>query len=757
MTQSSASAPIEPSFAELIKNPRFAPIAGVVIALATLLAYAPAIRGNFIWDDDYYVSHNRLLLNIDGLQRIWFGVLPQPADYALPQYYPLTYTSFWLEFRLWGLNPAGYHVVNVILHICSALLIWLILKKLSVPGAWLAAAIFALHPINVESVAWIAERKNVLSSLFFLSSLYVYLRYAGIIGGAPAKIESLPSDSPQTNQIELFKLPDDPARLYALTTVLFLCALFSKTVTSSMPAVALLIIWWKRGRISVKDVLPSLPLFVVGFLAGMLTAYMERVRVGIALRPQDWIYAPTALGQFGAKCIIAGRVIWFYLGKLLFPYPLIFNYARWEIHPGNPLEYFFPASVIVVLLVIALSRKRLGNGVLVAVVFYLVTLFPAMGFVDVWPMRYSFVADHFVYLSEIGLIALIAAILAKYLSRPVFAGVATVVLALFFGMSFHQGEIYTSLPTLWRDTINKTQQRSWFAMNNYGVWIRDKSEFPVDPYARLDVAERWFKRVIEVKHDHPEARFNLAIVAEQRAALAKMAQNDLVPITTQPGDYQQQAVDYFLEALKYDPNYIDARYFLGRLYLAMGNENDAVEQFRKIVELRPNHDLAHEELGMIAMQRGKIDEAIAEFYLAVQSSPDWIQGHKQLGGALLQKGDLVNGLAEWDEAMRLAPTDWTLPNEFGVKMAAANEDAKAVSYFQKALEINPQAVEVIVNLGIIAAKEDFPDRAEALFNQALKIDPQFAKAKQELNDLKAGKIHPTTQRTSAQSTTLQSQ
>ena len=183
MSQSHASTRLDDQYF-IYRNPKLVTAIGAaVIVIATLIAYIPAMNGKFIWDDDYYVTRNHLLTNFDGLQKIWFGVLPRPAEYALPQYYPLTYTTFWLEYRLWGLDPAGYHAVNVILHICSAMLIWLILKKLAVPGAWLAAAIFALHPLNVESVAWIAERKNVLSVMFFLSSLYVLLRYAGIIGG----------------------------------------------------------------------------------------------------------------------------------------------------------------------------------------------------------------------------------------------------------------------------------------------------------------------------------------------------------------------------------------------------------------------------------------------------------------------------------------------------------------------------------------------------------------------------------------------
>jgi hypothetical protein len=178
-------------------NPKLRLGVGIaLIALATLVAYVPAIRGQFIWDDNYYVTHNPLLRSVDGLQRIWFDIFSGPATYPLPQYYPMTHTTFWVEYRLWRLNSTGYHLTNVLLHICNALLIWLILRRLDVPGAFAAAAIFALHPMNVESVAWIAERKNVLCAFFFFSSLYVYLRYSRVIAKPQAANAtlSLPDD-----------------------------------------------------------------------------------------------------------------------------------------------------------------------------------------------------------------------------------------------------------------------------------------------------------------------------------------------------------------------------------------------------------------------------------------------------------------------------------------------------------------------------------------------------------------------------------
>jgi Tfp pilus assembly protein PilF len=523
---------------------------------------------------------------------------------------------------------------------------------------------------------------------------------------------------------------------------LFLCALFSKTIASSMPLVALMIIWWKRGKIGVKDVLPLLPLLVVEFFAGMLTAYMEKVRVGVAIWPQDWIYAATPLGQFGARCIIAGKVFWFYLGKIIYPHPLIFNYARWRIDASQPLQYLPAAAAIVVLSAVALSRKRLGGAILVSVFFYSITLFPAMGFIDVWPMRYSFVADHFVYLSAIGVIALIAGIAAKYLPKESFKWMAAVVLATFFVMTWNQGRLYSNLRTLWEETIRQTHEQSWFAMNNYGAWIRD--EGPIrDPFLRLSDAEMWFDKVLQLKPDYPEAQFSLAVIAERRAALAKLEQANKIP-TTQPSEYEQQAIDHYQKALAIQPNYIDAHFRLGELLESMGHADQAAQQYRQTVALYPRHEPAHERLGNLLMKNGKVDDAIAEFQLGVDGDPDSVDAHKALGKALLVKGDVADGLDQWETAMRLSPDDWRLPNEFGVYMANSGEYPKAVDYFKRALNINLQAVEPMTNLGVVAAKTGFAEQARTLFKQALAIDPEFAAAKRNLDELNSGKLLPAT-------------
>ena len=365
------------------------PAAGLLIVL-TVAAYVPALRGGFVWDDDKYVTANRTLRTADGLAEIWFEIG------VTIQYYPLVFTTFWIEHRLWGLEPFGYHLVNVLLHATSAGLLWTLLRRLKVPGAWLAAAVFAIHPVHVESVAWITERKNTLSGVFYLLALLSYLRFE-------------PPDPQAHNRRRDW-------RFYPPALVLFTCALLSKTVTCSLPLVILLLLWWKRARWRWLNVLPVVPMLAIGALMGLLTAWMEKNIV--LARGADW---DLSIVQ---RCLIAGRALWFYLGKLVWPAEVMFTYPRWQVRADVWWQFLFPAATIAVVVALWLLRRRVGKPPLVAALFFGGTLAPALGLIDVYPMRYSFVADHFQYLASIGPIVLFVALLTRWLGaraerRPV--------------------------------------------------------------------------------------------------------------------------------------------------------------------------------------------------------------------------------------------------------------------------------------------------------------------------------------------------
>jgi hypothetical protein len=426
--------------------------AGVII-LMTLVAYIPAMQGGYIWDDDVHVTDNSTLRTPDGLRRIWFELG------AVPQYYPLVHTTFWVEYHLYQLEPFGYHLVNVLLHAFNAVFLWLVLRYLGIPGAWLAAAFFALHPVHVESVAWVTERKNVLSSFFYLAAVLAYLRFVDFERESESSFDSDKEHHLWLNNTR------HPWLFYALALFLYLCALLSKTVACSMPAAILLILWWKKTRVKWRDILALIPFFTVGVGLGLVTVWMEKYHVGA--QGKEWALS------FVDRCLIAGRALWFYASKLVWPHKLIFNYPRWQIDSGVWWQYLFPLAVLGVIFILWLLRSRITKAPLVAVLFFAGTLVPALGFFDVYPMQFSFVADHFQYLASIGLIVLFAAGIMTVLRRldplPSKIGCAAC-LAVLFVFAFcvwQQGKIYGDSEALYRDTISKNPD-AFMPHNNLG-------------------------------------------------------------------------------------------------------------------------------------------------------------------------------------------------------------------------------------------------------------------------------------------------
>ena len=477
--------------------------------------YLPALYGGFIWDDDAYVIRTPLLRNLTGLQHIWL----QPT--ALPQYYPLTHTSFWLEYQAWGLWPFGYHLTNILLHAGNAILLWLVLHRLAVPGAWVAAAIFALHPVHVESVAWVTERKNVLSGFFALSSLLCYLRFA------------LPS-SDTVNQ------PGPSWRYYPAALLLYTCALLSKTVTCSLPAVILLSQWWKKGRIDARDIRPLLPMFGLGLLASLITVKLEREVVGAIGEPWNL--------SFLDRILIASRALWFYVGKLFWPHHLSFIYPRWDINASVWWQYLFPCSVLTLTAILTVGQKRFGRGPLVAWLIFAGVLAPALGFFNVYPMRYSYVADHFQYLASAALIALATSMLwwratvptnyplekeqgmviqsIAILTASPYRSCFSILLFMTLGIfTWKQGHVYKNLETLWADTLTKNPS-CWMAHNNLGALLLEKQEYQ-RAIPHLQAAAQLDPRAAE-------PRINLALTLLQEGKFDEAIHSGLEAVSLQP-------------------------------------------------------------------------------------------------------------------------------------------------------------------------------------------------------------------------------
>ncbi len=581
---------------------------GGLLLLVTFVAYIPAINGGFVWDDDAYITENQTLRTFEGLGRIWFEIG------AVPQYYPLVHSTFWAEYHLWQLHPMGYHIVNVLLHGLNAILLWMLLRRLSVPAAWLAAAIFALHPVNVESVAWITERKNVLSGLFYFSSMLAYLHFL--------RLEEQPSPDVETSAASASDSNTVLWRFYILSLILFLFALLSKSVTSSMPVVILIILWWKRDRLHWQDVLPLVPFFLLGAALGILTILVEKLNVGA--QGEEW--ALSILDRF----LVAGRALWFYAGKLIWPHKLTFNYPKWPIETGAWWQYLYPLAALTTLAVLWLLRKRTGKAVLVAVLFFVVTLVPALGFFDVYPMRYSFVADHFQYLASVGLIALLASMIISinhFLPNRFVIVVKAAVLLVLGLLTWKQGYIYENLETLWRDTITKNPS-SWMAHNNLGDELTRKG--------RLEEAIGHFYSTLRIKPDHAEAHYNLANTFSKQGKVDK-------------------AEEHYLAALRINPYQVRTHNNLGIALIHQGRIQEAITHFTTALEIKPDFSPAHLNLGLALFQQGKIDEAIRHYSEALKTDPDFADAHNALGAALGSQGKLQEAKTHFSRALEIDP------------------------------------------------------------------------------------------------------
>jgi tetratricopeptide (TPR) repeat protein len=518
------------------------PPASLILLVA--LAYLPALWATHVWDDRYYVIENASLRDEQGLRRIWL------APQASPQYYPVVFSAFWLEYHLWGLNPVGYHSVNVALHALNAVLVWRVLSRLNLRGAWLAAVLFGLHPVHVESVAWIAERKNVLSSAFYLAAVLAYWRF------------DPPGETPRRPLA---------ARLgwYAAAWLLFLAALGSKSVTCSLPAALLLITWWKRGRITGRDTLPLVPFFLAGIVASAVTVAIESFHVGAA--GPEWSLSGLD------RCRVAGRAVWFYAGKLAWPSGLCFIYPRWRLDAWAWWQDAYPIGFVAVVVALWSAQGRIGRGPLTGILFFAGTLFPALGFFKIYPQRYSFVADHFQYLASLGLIVPAAVLLSRPTRYPrARLGVLGSLLLILGTLTFTRTFAFHDNWTIWSDTL-KTDPRSWMAHNNLGTLYLERG--------LLEEARPHFLTALQLYPDYPEAHYSLGAILEEQGDLAG-------------------AEDQLRKALARDsPVSWQTHHVLGLVFKKQGKYREAADQFRAALRFKPDHRGAWIQLRSLPTQR----------------------------------------------------------------------------------------------------------------------------------------------------------
>jgi tetratricopeptide (TPR) repeat protein len=487
------------------------------------------------------------------------------------------------------------------LHALSALLFWRLLRRLQVPGAWLASALFALHPVMVESAAWITERKNVLSLALCLAALLAYLRYEqGKAGNARPPAEALTPAAHSrrvTRHVSLY---------YGLALILFLGALLAKTMVFPLPAAILLLTWWRRGQIRWReDVLPTLPFFILSFGMCAVTAWLEKTSVGAQ--------GPDFALTFSQRFLIAGRAFRFYLGKLFWPANLCFVYPRWQPNAGEWWQWLYPVTALGLLSTLWLVRGRIGRAPVTAALLFVGTLFPVLGFVDAYYMRYSFVCDHWVYLPSLGPLALAAGGVSLVLRRcgkaerflkPAVSGMVLLALGV---LTWNQAEMYKDLQTLWRATIARNPS-CWLAYSSLGNALGRKGN--------LDGAIRLFQEAIQLKPDLAEAYTSIGAILGMKGQI-------------------DEAIGQFQEAIRLKPDYAQAHYNLGNALERKGQTDEAIKQFQEAIRLKPDFAL-HYRLGIALERKGQIDEAIRQFEEAIRLKPDYALAHYRLG--ILKQG-----------------------------------------------------------------------------------------------------------------------
>jgi tetratricopeptide (TPR) repeat protein len=508
------------------------------------------------------------------------------------QYYPLLFTSYWVEYRLWGLEPLGYHVVNLLLHATNAFLVGLVLTSLGMPGAWWVAAVFAVHPMHVESVAWVTERKNVLSTAFALGSTLAYLRFRR----------------------------DGDRRSYVIALALFAGALLSKTATATVPVALAILDAWKSWPPRWKSLKPLVPFVLCAGAMALVTIVLEKGMVEVVT--SDFVLSPWQ------RVLVASRGLFFYPFKLLVPYPTIFNYPRFDVEHAGAAALWAPAAVVLLAAGLAYLWKTGMRGPACAATIYAVMIFPTLGFFDVYAFRFSFVADHFGYLASIPVLAVLPWA-GKRISRfEVKRGIAVAVVVALAVLTFRQAGAYHDEETLWRDTIAKNRD-SWIAHHNLATSL-SKSE-------QLDAAIAEFGEALRCKPASAESFTGrgLAYLKQGRADLA-LADLD--------------------RAVQLDPSYPQAYLNRGDALSAAGRPGDAIPDFDRFLSTNPGYALAYRSRAMAYAALGRDPAALDDLTRAVMIDPSSADLLTRRAFVLIRMTRHDAALADLDAAARLDPS-----------------------------------------------------------------------------------------------------
>lgn len=621
---------------------RFGLLAALLAALGAWI-YAPALHGTWLWDDNSELTSNLAVRDASAhsLVRIWFA----PSG---PDYLPLKTSVQWVEWQLWqDRSTLGYHLVSLALHLASALLLWRVLRQLGVRLAWLGAVLWVVHPLAVDSVAWLAELKNTLSLPLLLLALSAWLGY----------------DS------------TGRARSFVAALLLFAASLLSKSSGVMLPVVLLLIIWWRRGRITGRELVMLVPFFTVSLVLGLATIQFQHAH---AIVDATWDLPP---GDLFSRTVAAGQSLAFYTAKTLLPVGLAPVYPRWPLDAS--VLHCWPWVLAVALVVLCWRRRATwGRHALLGFGFFALNLLPVLGFVDMAYLHIGWVADHLAYLSlvaGVGLAAAGASLLvaqvpaARRTYFTVSLAAACVALA---ALSRSYAAAFASPDALWSYTLAR-EPDSWLAHNNLGASLLHQGKW-TEAEVHLQAAVR-LKPAYAVGHVNlADALLHLGrtteALAQNEEALrldrgSVEAHYNLANLLAQSGRLPE-AVDHYREALRLAPDSVDAQVNLANTLVQLNRLPEALEHYAAAVRVNPAAFDAQLSYGNVLAATGQLGLATEHFNRAVQLRPDSAEAQYSLADALAAAGHLPESLPHYEAALRVAPDNPQLRASYAEARAA---------------------------------------------------------------------------------------
>jgi Flp pilus assembly protein TadD len=578
------------------------------------------------------------LRGLAGLRAIWLG--PGTGDY-----YPVKETLEWLQVRWWGESPFGYHLTNVLLHAAGGVLLWRLLRKVGVRCARFGGLLFVVHPLAVESVAWVDELKNTLSLPLLLLAMMLYLDYDGAEAGRSGR-----------------------GLRYGLSLGCFLLAMLSKSSVVMFPVILLLYVWWKRGRIQPRDVTAVTPFLAVSLVLGLVAIRFQAVHgLGGGIAPLD-------LGGWPTRVARAGLIAAFYFYKCVLPVGLMPLYPQWAAAARSPLSWLPWLRFIVVFAWLWSRRATWGRHALLGLGWFFLNLLPVLGFIPVSHFRFTWTMDHLAYLPLAGLAGLGAAGLGaletrwaptRPLGRWLALSAVAAICAVLAIESRHYAAIFQSEERFWGFALERNPQ-AWLAENNLGNLVLERGDAPA--------AIGHFERALQLNPAYPEAEYNLGLALAGTGRLGEAAR-------------------HYAASLRLQPANEGAENNLGNTLLRLGHPEEAVAHYAEAVRQQPADVQARCNLGVALGRTGRTEEAVAQFQEALRLQPESAEAHAGLGNAYARLGRPAEAVGEYQDALRVAPADADLHFNLAVALAQAGRRADAALQYAEVLRLRPDDAE----------------------------------------------------------------